>query len=35
MEIEIGINLEKLIEVCNLISNSLDQTPQSQLALIS
>ena len=34
MEIEIGINLEKLIEVGNFISNSLDPTLQSQFALI-
>jgi len=35
MGIETGINLEKLIEVSNFISNSLDRNPQSKLALLS
>jgi len=34
MGIETGINIEKLIEVSNFISNSLDRNPQSKLALL-
>ena len=35
MGIGAGINLEKLIEVSNFISNSLNRNPQSKLALLS
>lgn len=35
MGIETGVNIEKLLEVSNFISNSLERSPQSKLGLLS